>query len=95
MYLLVCLMKGAFNFLSFCFHVVYSISSKLRCLPIWRKMIGESFRINNMYKNIMNLIPFIKILTRSGPSVLLEGWNRSADQFYIQNSLKNTTNNTC
>lgn len=94
MYLLVCLMKGAFNFLSSCIHVVYSISSKLRYLPIWRKMIGESFRINKMYKNIMNLIPFIKILTRSGLSVLLEGGIEVQINFTYK-TLKNITNNTC
>lgn len=48
-------------------------------------MIGESFKINVQKYEFDT---FKKILIRSGPSILLEAWNRSAAQFYIQNSLK-------
>lgn len=90
-YVLTCLSneRGFLNFLSIFFaftYLLYSISDILRYLPIWRKMIGKNFRINKMSKN-MNWY-LLKILFGSSPSVLLEGWNRSADQFYIQNSLK-------
>lgn len=49
-------------------------------------MIGESFKVNVQKYNEFDT--FKKILIRSGPSILLEAWNRSAAQFYVQNSLK-------